>query len=154
MSATAALAAWQLDLGLCYIDGDYDVELGQAVPGSDRLLLLDNPTSLFGEQEMKAAEHAFDGGAFDAARRRFEELATRLAQPGRARFMAALSALYQAWCDIDWKALPAAVDRVKDTLRPIQRTLPEGTVAAVYAQLKYLDTLACRDRRALLPKPD
>jgi CRISPR-associated protein (TIGR02710 family) len=150
MSATAALAAWQLDLGLCYIDGDYDAELGQAIPGSDRLLLLDNPTSLFGEQEMKAAEHAFDGGAFDAARRRFEELAGRLAQPGRARFMAALSALYQVWCDINWKALPAAIVRVEETLQPIQRTLPKGTVATVDAQLRYLRALARRDRRSLL----
>lgn len=150
MSATAALAAWQLDLGLCYIDGDYDEELKQAIPGSDRLLLLDNPTSLFGEQEMKAAEQAFDSGAFDAARSRFDELAGRLAQPGQARFMGALSAVYRAWCDLDLKALPTAIDRVQETLVPVQRTLPTWTVSAVYAQLQYLNKLAQRDRQSLL----
>jgi CRISPR-associated protein (TIGR02710 family) len=150
MSAAAALAAWQLNLGLCYIEGDYDEELKQAIPGSDQLLLLDNPTSLFGEQEMKAAEQAFDAGAFEAARNRFEELAGRLAQPGLARFMSALSALYRAWSDFDLPALSAAGARVRETLGPVQRTLTAGVVSAVYAQLDYLDRLAGGDRQALL----
>jgi CRISPR-associated protein (TIGR02710 family) len=150
MSAAAALAAWQLNLGLCYIEGEYDEELKQAVPGSDRLLLLDNPTSLFGEQEMKAAEQAFDAGAFEAARNRFEELAGRLAQPGLARFMGALSALYRAWADLDLTALRTVNERVRDTLGPVQRTLATGIVSAVYAQLEYLDRLANGDRQALL----
>jgi hypothetical protein len=116
MSATAALAAWQLDLGLCYLDGEYDPELRQAVPGSDRLLLLDNPTSLFGEQEMNAAYQAFDGGAYEAAGSRFEELSGRLARPTDARFWGALSKLYGAWCDLDLVALPAAIETVRRTL--------------------------------------
>jgi CRISPR-associated protein (TIGR02710 family) len=150
MSATAALAAWQLDLGLCYLDGAYDLELGQAVPGSDQLLLLDNPTSLFGEQEMKAAEQAFDAGAYEAACNRFDELAGRLAQPTHARYMGALSALYRAWCDVDLEALPAACARVREVLPPVQRTLPAGLVSTVRAQLNYMDSLVQRDRQALL----
>lgn len=150
MSATAALAAWQLDLGLCYLDGEYDPELRQAVPGSDRLLLLDNPTSLFGEQEMNAAYQAFDGGAYEAAGSRFEELSGRLARPTDARFWGALSKLYGAWCDLDLVALPAAIETVRRTLGPMRQRLSATTIASVEAQLAFLDRLANRDEDALL----
>jgi hypothetical protein len=150
MSATAALAAWQLDLGLCYLDGEFDPELRQAVPGSDRLLLLDNPTSLFGEQEMNAAHQAFDGGAYEAARNRFEELSGRLARPTDARFWGAMSRLYGAWCDLDLVTLPVAIDMVRRTLGPMQQRLPAITIAAVEAQLAFLDRLAHREEDALL----
>jgi CRISPR-associated protein (TIGR02710 family) len=150
MSAAAALAAWQLDLELCYIESRWDPGLRQPIPGSDRLLLLENPTSLFGAQEMSAAQHMFDGGAFDAARLRFEELAARLTRPARARFMAALSELYRAWCDLDLPALRPGIERVQNTLGPIRRDLPVGTVAAVEEQLRFLERLAARDQAALL----
>lgn len=151
MSATAALAAWQLDLGLCYLDGEWDPELRQAIPGSDRLLLLDNPTSLFGEQEMKAAYQAFDGGAYEAAHSRFEELSGRLARPADARFWGALSQLYGAWCDLDLIALPEAIQAVRCTLGPLARQrLSATTIASVEAQLAFLDRLARRDEDTLL----
>ncbi|MEV0647432.1 hypothetical protein AB0I28_19390 [Phytomonospora sp. NPDC050363] len=150
MSATAALAAWQLDLGLCYLDGEWDPVLRQAVPGRDRLLLLDNPTSLFGEQEMNAADHAFDGGAYEAARNRFDELAVRLARPIEARFWGALSRLYQAWCDLDLVSLPDAIDGVRRTLSPMQRQLPASAATRLAAQLEFLEQLVNRDPRALL----
>jgi hypothetical protein len=150
MSATAALAAWQLDLGLCYLDGEWDAKLRQAVPGSDRLLLLDNPTSLFGEQELNAAIQAFDGGAYEAAGSRFEELSGRLARPADARFWNALSKLYGAWCDLDLVALPAATETVRRTLGPMRKRMTATATASVEAQLAFLDRLADRDEDALL----
>jgi CRISPR-associated protein (TIGR02710 family) len=146
MAATAAMAAWQLDVKLCYIDGDY-ID-GRAVPGSDRLLLLDNPS--FGESAMVAAEHAFSSGAFEAAGSRFEELAKRLARPVRARFMAALSGLYGAWCDFDLVKLPAAIARVEKNLDPMRRYLSNDTLAALYTQLEYLRKLCAGNESALL----
>ncbi|WP_033441819.1 TIGR02710 family CRISPR-associated CARF protein [Saccharothrix sp. NRRL B-16314] len=150
MSAAAALAAWQLDLRICYVESDWDPMLRRAVPGSDRLLLLDNPTSLFGEQEMRAAQHSFDGGAFEAAHARFEDLAVRLAEPGRARFMAALSELYRAWCALELSALPTSIDRVHATLSPIRGSLSVETTSSLERQLSFLSRLARRDRSALL----
>lgn len=149
MSATAALAAWQLDLGLCYLDGDWDPDMRQAIPGSDRMLLLDNPTSLFGEQEINAALHAFNGGAYEAARSRFSELAGRLAHPTDARFWGALSSLYRAWCDLDLPALPDTIETVRRTLSPMERQLSATTAASVRAQLEFLELLAQRDPRSL-----
>jgi CRISPR-associated protein (TIGR02710 family) len=147
MGASAALAAWQLDVKLCYLDGDY-VD-GRAIPGSDRVLLLDNPSELFGETAMTAARQAFTSGAFEAAQDRFEELAGRLAQPALARFMSALSALYRDWCNVDMDALPSAVERVNQTVGPARRELPPETVHAVYTQLGYLQLLVDGDRAAL-----
>jgi CRISPR-associated protein (TIGR02710 family) len=148
MGAAAALAAWQLDVKLCYIDGEY-VD-GRALPGSDRLLLLDNPSSLFGEHAMAAAEQAFVSGAFETARNRFDELADRLARPSQARFMASLSALYRAWCDLDLAVLPVAVGRVRETIGPVRRGLPHNMLTSLYAQLDYLHRLWSGDESALL----
>jgi CRISPR-associated protein (TIGR02710 family) len=150
MGASAALAAWQLNLGLSYIDGDYDGTLRQALPGSDRILLLDNPTSIFGEQEMEIAEQAFASGNFEVARSRFDNLVDRLVQPARPRFMGALSALYRAWFDLDLDALPGAINRVRAALGLVRRELSEATIRTVYSQLAYLDELAAGNRRALL----
>jgi len=150
MGASAALAAWQLNLGLSYVDGDYDGTLKQALPGSDRILLLDNPTSIFGEQEMDIAEQAFASGNFEVAGSRFDDLVDRLVQPARPRFMGALSALYRAWFDLDREALPGAINRVRAALSLVRRELSDAAIHTVYAQLEYLDELASGNRRALL----
>lgn len=148
MSAAAALAAWQLDVRLCYVDGDY-VD-GRAVPGSDRLLILDNPSTLFGQPAMGAAAQSFTGGAFEAATAQFEKLAERLAKPTKARFMASLSGLYRAWCDLDLGALPAAIDRVQSAIGPVRREIPDDVQRTVFAQLDYLTTLADGDQHSLI----
>jgi hypothetical protein len=74
MSAAAALAAWQLDLGLTYVENQFDPETRQPLPGQDRLVMLDNPTTLFGEQEMARALETFRSGAFEAAHGRYADI--------------------------------------------------------------------------------
>ncbi|MFD0591991.1 hypothetical protein ACFQZ4_04970 [Catellatospora coxensis] len=64
MSAGAALAAAQLDLAMCYIDSDFDPEMRQALPGSERLCVLPNPTALFGDKDMAAAMAMFRAGLY------------------------------------------------------------------------------------------
>jgi CRISPR-associated protein (TIGR02710 family) len=150
MSAAAALAAWQLDLDLCYINSDYDPARFQPVPGSDRLLLLDNPTTLFGEQQMAAALQTFASGAFEAARVRYDELCESIAEPGRARFMRALSELYRAWCDLDLDALPESVQVVETALQHVRREIAQETVRRLDVQLGFLRQLAKGDHDTLL----
>ncbi|GIH08273.1 hypothetical protein Rhe02_63400 [Rhizocola hellebori] len=150
MGASAALAAWQLNLRLSYVDGKYDGGLRQALPGSDRILLLDNPTSIFGEQEMEVARQAFTSGNFEVARTRFGDLGDRLVQPDQPRVMEALSALYRAWLDLDREALPEAIKGVQSVLSVARRELAEADVRRIYDQLAHLDELARGERRALL----
>lgn len=150
MSATAALAAWQLKLDLCYIESDYDPERRQPVPGSDRLVLLGNPTTLFGDQEMHSALELFASGAFGAARQRYEELCDSLAQPGRARFMRALSDTYEAWCDLDLESLPARIGRAQEAMQNDRHEITRETASLIEGQLEFLVRLADGDRNSLL----
>lgn len=150
MSAAAALAAWQLKLDLCYIESDYDPERRQPMPGSDRLLVLGNPTALFGEQEMDAALQLFASGAFGAARQRYDELCNSLAETGRPRFMRALADVYEAWCDLDLESLPARIDTAEAAILSDRHELTPRTVSLVEGQLEFLRRLAGNDRDSML----
>ncbi len=150
MSAAAALAAWQLKLDLCYVESDYDPERRQPVPGTDRLLILGNPTTLFGQQEMDAARQLFAGGAFGAAHQRYDELCESIAEPGRARFMRALSDLYDAWCAVDLAGLPARIEATELAMAGERHELTQATTRRVEGQLAFLRTLVAGDRNSLL----
>ncbi|GAA2395524.1 hypothetical protein Cme02nite_55800 [Catellatospora methionotrophica] len=141
MSAAAALAAWQLNLSLCYLDGDYDTEFGRVVPGDERPLLLDNPTALFGEQEMAAALETFRSGGFSSAYDRYHELCEQVANPARARFMRALSALYRAWCDLDLANLASCIRAVETTKAAAAQEISQKTSSVIGEQLHFLKTL-------------
>lgn len=150
MSAAAALAAWQLNLALCYVEGDYDPRLRRPVPGSDRLLILGNPTQLFGEQAMESALRTFASGAFDAAFQQYDDLCDTIAEPARARFMRALSGLYRAWCDLDLTAIPDRVDTMEATLNRVRHVINPATEQRVGVQLAFLRRLSARDPDSLL----
>lgn len=141
MSAAAALAAWQLNLGLCYLDGEYDQEFRRVVPGDERPLLLENPTALFGEQEMAAALETFRNGGFSSAYAQYSQLCEQIAEPVRARFMRTLSALYRAWCDLDLSSLPACIKAVEVARKAAHRELTQQTSRRVAEQLTFLRTL-------------
>ena len=142
MSASAALAAAQLDLPLCYIDSRFDPELRQSEPGSERLVIVPNPTELFGDRETAAALVAFRHGAYGAARTRFEEVANSAFEPARARFMRDLSIVYQAWCDLDFNALRASVPVLRARLTDPGHRVAHDVAQRLNAQLDLLDVLA------------
>jgi hypothetical protein len=144
MSAAAALVAWRLDLPLCYVESDYDPEMRQPHPGTERLLILDNPTTLFRDDEMDAARAIFRTGAFATARDRFQALAESIPEPGRARFMRDLSGLYQAFADFDLDGLPAHIERVRMALDDASPRVELAAANRIRKQLDYLDDLAGR----------
>lgn len=150
MSAAAALAAWQLNLGLTYIENQFDPMTRQLRHGEVRLIALENPTTLFGEQELARALETFRSGAFEAARRRYDEIAERIAVPGRARLMRALAELYRTWCDLDLAALPSAVSGVEQSLRQGRRELSPATAATVDRQLAFARRLAAGEPTAFV----
>jgi hypothetical protein len=150
MSAAAALAAWQLDLTLCYVEAEYDPRLRRPVPGSDRLLVLGNPTELFGEQAMDAALRTFASGAFDAAYQHYDDLCNTIAEPARARFMRTLSGLYRAWCDLDLAGLPAKLESVQSTVARVRHLITADTERRLGVQLDFLRRLSEGDADCLL----
>lgn len=150
MSASAALAASQLDLPMCYVDGVFDAEMRVAVPGTERLRVLLNPTRLFRENDMDAATEMFRSGVYAGAKVRFAELSESTSEPVRARFLGDLSELYQAWCDLDAANLSRVAVSVKEKLLDPRLNLSEETRARLVDQLSFVDHLVARDGSALL----
>jgi Csm6 HEPN domain len=144
MSAAAALVAWRLDLRLCYVDSAYDPELRQPVPGSERLLILENPTTLFGDQEMESALETFRSGAFAAARERFAALAESMSEPSRARLLRDLAGLYQAWSDLDLARMPGRVGAIRKSLADPRARVGSAAAAQLEKQLKFVEQLSER----------
>lgn len=145
MSAAAALAAWQLNLGLTYIENQFDPITRQLRHGEVRLISLDNPTTLFGEQELARALETLRSGAFEAARQRYGEIADRIAKPARARLMRALAEFYRTWCDLDLARLPEAIHTLEHSLTQGRRELSPETTETIHQQLAFARRLAAGD---------
>lgn len=150
MSASAALAASQLDLQMCYIDSEFDPEMRQAVPGSEKLCILSNPTVLFGDADMEAAAEMFRSGSYLGAAERFGELSARVSEPARARYMRDLAALYQAWCDQDAVALPERIKHARERIVDPRSQLRPETARRLHEQVDFAEKLVAKDSSALL----
>lgn len=151
MSASAALAAWQLDLELCYLESEFDRVHQVSRPDTNRIHMLRNPLTIFGEQEMARALGQFTAGAFASAESRYAELAVSVREPVRARFMQALSGLYRCWCDLDiGDELARALDAVRAQMPSATEFLSADVTARVEGQLGFLGRLAAGDQQAML----
>lgn len=150
MSASAALAASQLDLKLCYIDSEFDPEMRQAIPGTEKLCILSNPTVLFGDRDMGAATQMFKSGSYLGAAERFGELSGRVSAPARARYLCDLAALYQSWCDMDDAAMPAWVEQVRMRIADPRSELRPETARRLADQLDFVTALVAKDSSARL----
>lgn len=150
MSASAALAASQLDLKMCYIDSEFDPEMRQAIPGSEKLCILHNPTVLFGDGDMDAAMRVFSSGGYLGAAERFSELSSRVSEPARARCMRDLAEFYRAWCDQDAAALPERIREVKARIDDPRSQLRPETARRLNEQVDFAEKLVAKDSSALL----
>jgi CRISPR-associated protein (TIGR02710 family) len=142
MSASAALAAAQLDMPMCYIDSTFDPELRQSLPGTERLVIIPNPTKMFGDREMEAALVAFRHGAFASAGARFAEVANSAYEPARARFLRDLASVYEAWCDLNFAEVGKHADTLRTRLYDPGHRVPNSAIQRLRHQLDFLDQLA------------
>ena len=150
MSASAALAASQLDLQMCYIDSEFDPEMRQAIPGSEKLCILANPTVLFGDADMDAATQMFRSGSYLGAAERFGELSARVSEPARAWYMGDLAAFYRAWCDQDVAGLPERIKEVRKRITDPRSGLRPETFRRLNEQIDFAEKLVAKDSSALL----
>lgn len=141
MSASAALAAAQLDLALCYINSTFDPEMRLSIPGTERLVIVPNPTTLFGDREMEAALVAFRHGAYAAAQARFAEIAETAYEPARARFLRDLASVYESWCDLNLETLQSRAQVMRERLSDPGYSVTPTVAKRVRDQLVFLDTL-------------
>lgn len=154
MSAASALVAWQLDLNICYLNSKYDDDVRLPKPGSEALVRLDNPMSIFGDQELEVGAGMFDAGNFVAAHEHFARLEERVLEPSQARALRHLSALYAAWCDLDLERLPEHLRQVRQELAYNRLDVGSEATPRLRTQLDYLEELthqeAPEQRRALI----
>lgn len=141
MSAGAALAAAQLDSRMCYIDGDFNPDIRQPEPETERLEMLDNPTKLFGDREMESAELELRHGTFGAAYRRFKSITQTSPTPARARFGCDLASLYQDWSDLDFESLGDSTVAMTARLRDGSYRTSPGLEQRIRSQLAFLEAL-------------
>lgn len=150
MSAAAALAAWQLDLEIAYIDSIYDAELRQPVPGTEKLVLLENPISLFGHEELRTGRDIFSTGAFGHAAARFAALAARVANPNEARVLAGIAHFYATWCDLDFDGLGKSRIDLLNSIKHSDFRLSNENWRRLERQLEFTMQLVDRKPSALL----
>jgi len=152
MSAAAALVAWQLDMPICYIENSYDPSLRQPIPGSEELIFLDNPITLYGEEEMNKVLVLFQSGHYGEALNRYKELAERISEPTYARFMRDLSLLYSAWCNVEMTSLSDAINKVKCWLVDprIKPRFKADEFICLSKQIEFLQRLSQKDISARL----
>jgi hypothetical protein len=108
MSAAAALAAWQLDMDIIYSENDsYHVtKRGPEDIGNTRIIKLDNPITIFCEQEEARIDALFNQGQFNVAASEYAALPPRMSQHAAEKswsiaFKAQVAKLYAAWCDMN-----------------------------------------------------
>lgn len=100
MSATASLAAWQLNLGLVYLDGRFDKTLGFSDLKTQKLFLLENPSTVFMDQQLGEADALFEQGAYRSAAEAYAKIARVVPLPETARLREKVARLYAAVCTL------------------------------------------------------
>ena len=133
MSATAVLAASQLDLAFCYIDSVFDPELRQPVPGTERLVLYETPAAIFEARELGTIQELFNNGGFEEAEARANRLSDRMEHPREARLLRDLAGMYLSWRNLNFGA---ALLRAKalTSVDTTDRVLTERVMSSIKRQ--------------------
>ncbi|MCC5850585.1 MAG: hypothetical protein JJU29_21060 [Verrucomicrobia bacterium] len=116
MSATGSLAAWQLELGLIYLDGDFDKKLGFSDPFTQRLFCLDNPSTIFMDQQLREADAMFEQGAYRSAAEAYAKIARFVPMPETARLREKIARLYAAVCALQKEQILTACEELQQEL--------------------------------------
>ncbi len=101
MSASAAQAAWEIDASLCYIEGDYDPLLRRPKLGSEKLEVLDNPSSEKAKRYRTDAVKAWNSRQFLRAEELFKKSLSLNENHIFEEIMIPLSRYYQAIFDFN-----------------------------------------------------
>lgn len=117
MSATAGQVAWELDMPLCYVEGAYDPVIRRPRPGSEQVLLLENPSE---QRQLYSRENAlsiYRTGNFSRAAEAFQESSGLRTDDRLEELAIQLCRAYEAWSHLDLQQLAAALDQLKDDCR-------------------------------------
>ncbi len=122
MSAAAALAGAMIDVQMIYVaSDDYLVDFRKPNPGSERLVYIENPLSVFGDLEVDKAMELYDEHNFSGTREKLAHVKESIPDPitrQELNFYYLLACAYEAWDSLD---LEHASEYMSELDRQIKR---------------------------------
>lgn len=128
MTAVVASFGWEHGLYTCHLPGEYDENLGQPLPGSQRIERLASPTEVFRDRRMRDIRMQIGEGSFVAARKNIARLKGEITSaPEPVRQLGHVCEMYSAWFDLDFKAASEQSEKL-DEGDSLSRALPDESV--------------------------
>ena len=116
MTGACALAAAMIGARLAYMDSHYVYDKPQ--PGSEHLVILDNPYDVFGDLKFHRVEALFIQQDFVGAQRLLQELQEATSTPQLYEARALLCEAYAAWDD--WQ-IESAITKLEEAIQKIKK---------------------------------
>ena len=116
MSAACALAGAIIDVTMVYVaSDDYLVDFRKPNPGSEKLIYIDNPLSVFGDLEVDKAYELFKKHNFEGAGEKFRYLKDNIPNPllrQELNFSYLLSSSYSLWDSLEFIEAKRVMDEL------------------------------------------
>lgn len=118
MVGGCALAGSLIGARLFYVDSKFNREFGKPDPGSERLVILENPYDVFGDLELERAKELFAQKDFVGAQSLLEQLQQETSTPELYKALTLICEAYSGWDD--WK-IEHALEKMRQTVDTIKR---------------------------------
>ena len=107
MSAAASLAGTMVNVQVIYVaSDDYLLDFRKPRPGSERMVFIDDPVSVFGDLEIEKALELFHKFNFSGAAEKTEKLKEEIPEPDlrqQVEFIYLLARAYEAWDALEFE---------------------------------------------------
>ncbi|WP_353259939.1 TIGR02710 family CRISPR-associated CARF protein, partial [Prochlorothrix hollandica] len=132
MVAGCTLAGNLIGADLVYVSSDYNTILRKPNPGSESLILLDNPYDVFGDLEFTKAQALFRQLDYSSSKIILENLEHKTSTPDRYKPLALLCSAYAHWDDLKIKDSVTDLRLSKDCLQRYLRLKTDSTILSSY----------------------
>lgn len=141
MSAACALAGAIIDVTMVYVaSDDYLVDFRKPNPGSEKLIYIDNPLSVFGDLEVDKAYELFNKHNFEGSREKFKYLKDNIPNPvlrQELNFSYLLSSVYSSWDALEFVDAKSIMDELNHQLN---RDIKEYAYLSLVQNKKILES--------------
>ena len=142
MSAAAAMAGALVNIQLIYVGTDhYLTDFRKPDPGTEELIYIDNPITVFGDLEIEKAMVLFNEHNYAGVREKLSHLKDSVPEPDtrqQLEFAYLLAEAYEAWDALDFITASEKMDKLNACLKRDARTHRR------FLMMDYRDTLGCQ----------
>lgn len=146
MSAAAALAGAMVDVQMVYVaSNDYLPDFRKPKPGSEEIVYIENPVSVFGDMEIDKADELFRERNFTGAKEKLCSLKEIIPDPmirQELSFKYLLAAVYESWDSLDFVSANNLMCELTRQLKRDGRNYPNHPIVVHGLQImKQFDAL-------------